>query len=204
MCYYNGRMSSASLITWAAIRAHRIKRLQAAHEAFGGTGPGRRWVTDELNHALILRLASEFQGFARDLHNESGLFVARSLAPGNQRLQDSLRVPYTQYRKLNQGNADPATLGNDFGLFGVALWPELLARYPTHAKGWNQKLVALNVARNGIAHDDGAKITRVQADGWPLTLRSVDRWKSSLDGLARGMDRVVAGHLKLMYGTTPW
>jgi hypothetical protein len=100
--------------------------------------------------------------------------------------------------------ADPATLGNDFGLFGVALWPELLARYPTHAKGWNQKLVALNVARNGIAHDDGAKITRVQADGWPLTLRSVDRWKSSLDGLARGMDRVVAGHLKLMYGTTPW
>lgn len=141
-------------MTWAAARADRIKRLRAAHEAFGGTGPGRRWVTDELNHALILRLASEFQGFARDLHDEAGLFIARSLAPGNQQLQDSLRIPYTLHRKMNQGNADPGTLGNDFGLFGMVLWG--------------------------------------------------DRWKSSLDGLARGMDRVVGRHLKLMYGTSPW
>jgi hypothetical protein len=80
----------------------------------------------------------------------------------------------------------------------------LHARYPAHATGWNHKLAALNTARNGIAHDDSAKIARVQSDGWPLTLRSVDRWKSSLDGLARAMDRVVGGHLKLMYGTSPW
>jgi hypothetical protein len=191
-------------MTWAAARADRIKRLRAAHEAFGGTGPGRRWVTDELNHALILRLASEFQGFARDLHNESGLFVARSLAPGDQQLQRSLRLPYSLNRKLNQGNADPGTLGNDFSLFGIELWPELQARYPSHAKGWNQKLSALNTARNGIVHDDSAKIARVQGDGWPLTLRSVDRWKSSLDGLTRGMDSVVGGQLKLKYGTSPW
>jgi hypothetical protein len=204
MCYYTDGMPSASLTTWAAVRARRIKRLRAAHEAFGGTGPGRRWVTDELNHALILRLASEFQGFARDLHDESSEFVTRSLAPGDHQLQKSLRVPYTQYRRLKQGNADPATLGYDFGLFGIDLWPELYARYPAHAKGWNQKLATLNAARNGIAHDDGAKITWVQAEGWTLTLRSVDRWKSSLDGLARGLDRVMAGHLKLMYGTTPW
>jgi hypothetical protein len=197
-------MASASFTTWSAARADRIKRLRAAHEAFGGTGPGRRWVTDELNHALILRLASEFQGFARDLHDEAGLFVARSLAPGNQQLQDSLRIPYTLHRKMNQGNADPGTLGNDFGLFGMVLWGALQARYPAHATGWNHKLSALNMARNGIAHDDSAKITRVQSGGWPLTLRSVDRWKSSLDGLARGMDRVVGGHLKLMYGTSPW
>ena len=105
---------------------------------------------------------------------------------------------------MNQGNAYPGTLGNDFGLFGIALWPELQARYPAHAKAWNQKLAALNTARNGIAHDDGTKIVRIQADGWPLTLRSVDRWKSSLDGLARGIDRVVGGYLKLTYGTTPW
>ena len=197
-------MPSVSLNTWTTVRAQRIKRLRAAHEAFGGTGPGRRWVTDELNHALILRLASEFQGFARDLHDECGLFIARCLAPGNQQLQDSLRIPYTLYRKMNQGNADPGTLGNDFGLFGMVLWADLQARYPTHAGAWNQKLLALNMARNGIAHDDGTKIARVQANGWPLTLRSVDRWKSSLDGLARGIDRAVGGHLKLMYGTTPW
>jgi hypothetical protein len=118
---------------WTTVRAQRIKRLRAAHEAFGGTGPRRRWVTDELNHALILRLASEFQGFARDLHDECGLFIARCLAPGNQQLQDSLRIPYTLHRKMNQGNADPGTLGNDFGLFDMVLWADLQARYPTHA-----------------------------------------------------------------------
>lgn len=191
-------------MTWDGARTDRINRLRAAHAAFGGTGPGRRWITEELNHALILRLASEFQGFARDLHDEAGRFVVRSLAPGNQQLQENLRVPYTHYRKLDQGNADPGTLGNDFGLFGIDLWPDLQAQYPSHAKGWNQKLFALNLARNGIVHDDGARIARVQADGWPLTLHSVGRWKSSLDGLARGMDRVVGGQLKLLYRTSPW
>jgi hypothetical protein len=161
-------------------------------------------VTDELNQALILRLASEFQGFARDLHDEAGLFVASYLAPGNPQLQDSLRIPYTVGRRLSQGNADPGTLGNDFGLFGIALWAELNARYRDRARDWNLKLAALNLARNGIVHDDGAKVARVQADGWPLTLRSVDRWKSALDGLARGMDLVVGGQLKLVYGAAPW
>lgn len=189
---------------WAAARGDRIKRLRAAHQAFGGTGPGRRWVTDELNHALILRLASEFQGFARDLHDESGLFVARRLAPESRELQRSLRIPYMLNRKMDQGNADPGTLGSDFALFGMVLWVELQERYPTHVKAWNQKLSALTMARNGIVHDDGTKIAQVQANGWPLTIRSVDRWQSSLDGLARGMDRVVGLHLKLMYGTSPW
>lgn len=70
-------------------------------------------MTDELNHALVLRLASEFQGYSRDLHNEAGLVLTRSVAPGNQQLQDNLRIPYTANRKLDQGNADPGSLGAD-------------------------------------------------------------------------------------------
>ncbi len=197
-------MPSSSLSTWASARTDRVRRLRAAHQALGGTGPGRRWVTDELNQALILRLASEFQGFARDLHDEAGLFVAECVAPGNLSVQDSLRIPYTFNRKLNQGNADPGTLGSDFGLFGIVLWAGLQARFQDRAKDWNYKLAALNMARNGIVHDDAAKVARVQADGWPFTLRSVDRWKAALDGLARGMDHVVSGQLKLVYGTSPW
>lgn len=197
-------MPSSSLSTWASARTDRISRLRAAHQALGGTGPGRRWVTDELNQALILRLASEFQGFARDLHDEAGAFVAAYVAPGNPRVQASLRIPFTFNRKLNQGNADPGTLGSDFGLFGIALWAGLQARFQDRAKDWNHKLAALNMARNGIVHDDAAKVARVQADGWPFTLRSVDRWKAALDGLARGIDAVVCGQLKLEYGTSPW
>jgi hypothetical protein len=197
-------MPSGSLTTWDSARTERIKRLRAAHHALGGAARGRRWVTDELNQALILRLASEFQGFARDLHDEAGVFVTGRLAPGNRQLQDVLQLPYTVSRKLNQGNADPGTLGNDFGLFGLGLWTALQSRYPARAKGWNQKLAALNMARNGIVHFNVAKIARVQADGRPLTLQSVDRWKAALDGLTQGIDRVVDGHLKLVYGTQPW
>jgi hypothetical protein len=153
---------------------------------------------------LILRLASEFQGFSRDLHDEAGLILTRSIAPGNQQLQDNLRIPYTANRKLDQGNADPGTLGADFGLFGMQLWSALYARYPARGKQWNLRLQALNLARNGLVHDDATKIARVQADGWSLTLQSVDRWKTVLDGLAEGMDRVVEGHLKLVYGASPW
>jgi hypothetical protein len=197
-------MPSAALLTWTSTRADRIERLRAVHQAFGGSGRGRRWVTDELNHALILRLAGEFQGFSRELHDEAGLFVARSIAPGNQQLQNSLRIPYTANRKLNQGNADPGTLGADFGLFGLQLWSALYARYPTRGPEWNKKLKALNTARNGIVHDDAAQIAKVQAEGWSLTLQSVTRWKSALDGLTQGMDRIVHGHLRLMYGVPPW
>lgn len=197
-------MSSASLATWATLRSDRIKRLRAAHQAFGGTGPGRRWVTEELNHALILRLATEFQGFARDLHDETGRFVAQNLAPGDMQRQNLLRMPYVKARKLDQGNADPGTLGNDFGLFSLDLWPTLRMQNPNQAAGWNKKLAAMNTARNGIVHDDREKLARIQAEGWPLTLHTVDRWKSSLDGLARGMDRAVDGHLRLVFGTSPW
>src|ERR1700722_6897152 len=187
-------MPSAALATWTSVRADRIDRLRAAHKAFGGSGRGRRWVTDELNHALIVRLASEFQGFSRDLHNEAGVVLIRTVAPGNQQLQDNLRIPYTAARKLDQGNAGPGALGADFGLFGMQLWSALYARYPARGPQRNKKLDALNLARNGLVHDDAKKIAKTQAAGWALTLQSVDRWKAVLDGLAEGMDRVVEAH----------
>jgi hypothetical protein len=57
-------VTSAGLIQWKNDRATRLDRLVSAHKTLRGMN--RRWVTDELNHSLILRLASEFQGFARE------------------------------------------------------------------------------------------------------------------------------------------
>lgn len=196
-------MVSASLVTWRSARLRRLDRLRAAHEAFG-SGPGRRWETEELNHALVLRLASEFQGFARDLHQEAldavVLAVGRSV-PG---MAAVLSIPYVTARRLDRGNADPGALGNDFGLFGMPLWPELESRYPGRSASWNRKLSALNTARNGIAHDDRRKLAMAEAGGWPMTLRSVDRWRSALNGLAQGMDHVVGEYLGGIVGTSPW
>lgn len=197
-------MPSAALRAWESTRTERIDHLRDAHRAYGGSAPGRRWVTEELNHALVLRLASEFQGFARDLHDEAGLFITRALAPGNLQLQATLRIPYTANRKLSRGNANPSTLTEDFGLFGISLWAALDRRYPRLGPTRRTKLEALNKARNAIAHDEPGKLAQLKTTGWPMTLESVDRWKSALDGLTAGIDVVVGDQLRLMYGTAPW
>jgi hypothetical protein len=197
-------MSSAALDSWRTVRTSRLDRLQAAHGAIGGAGPGRRWVTEELNHAMILRLASEFQGFARDLHDETALAVVARLAPTDLRLRSAISAPYLARRRLDRGNAEPGNLGQDFGLFGFTLWPGLRQSYPQRAPQWHSKLLLLNHARNGVAHDDGDRLRRVVEAGWPLTLGSVLRWRRALDGLARGMDHVVGRQFCEIYGGQPW
>lgn len=71
-------MVSAALTQWRTGRASKLSNLLSAHVAVGGSKAGRRWATEELNHAIVLRLASEFQGFCRDLHDEA---VGFSLVP---------------------------------------------------------------------------------------------------------------------------
>lgn len=197
-------MGSAALLVWKSDRATRLNRLLAAHRAVRGTVRGRRWVTDELNHSLILRLATEFQGYARELHDETSLAVVGALAPGNVVRQNTLQIPYSAARRLDRGNAEPNRLNADFGLFGLQLWVELDQRYPTKAPKWRKDLTVLNTARNGLAHDDVQKIANVVASGWPLTLPYVRRWRATLDGLTVGMDQVVGHYIHRTFGVQPW
>lgn len=196
-------MVSAALIQWQTSRKTKLDNLLKAHVAVGGSNAGRRWATEELNHAIILRLASEFQGYCRDLHDEAVEFFVHSVTPDPQ-LRQVLTLPYYAARRLDRGNAAPAALSNDFGYLGVKLWPSLQSLYPTRCPEWQRRLELLNQARNGIAHDDVKKLDGVVAAGWPLTLPSVRRWRSGLDGLAKGMDHVVGRGLRQMLSTAPW
>jgi hypothetical protein len=197
-------MPSTALATWRSDRTDRLNRLQAVHAAVGGVGPGRRWLTDEVNHALVLRMAAEFQGYARDLHNEASHAIARALAPSDPQRQAAILIPYTVTRRLDRGNAEPGGLGQDFGLFGMELWTAIRQRHPERGQQWLTRLQLLNEARNGLAHDSSPKIARVVAAGWPLTLQSVRKWRNGLDGLAKAMDHVTREHLRQVFGTTPW
>ena len=157
-----------------------------------------------LNHSLILRLASEFQGFARELHQDTSEAVVAAFAPGNMARQIVMRRPYLTGRRLDRGNADPDALRQDFGLFGVDFWPELDRRYPGRAPGWRHHLRLLNTARNGLAHDDEQRISEVLGQGWLLTLPFVHRWRNTLDGLANGMDHVIGHYVHRTFGVRPW
>jgi hypothetical protein len=197
-------MPSSALGSWKSDRATRLDRLLAAHKHVRVTNSGRRWVTDELNHSLILRLASEFQGFARQLHDDTSEAVVAALAPGNTTLQTSLLSPYVNGRRLDRGNADPDALHHDFRFFGMELWSELNRRYPRRAPRWHQHLRVLNTARNGLAHDDEQRIRQVLSGGWLLTLPFIHRWRIALDGLATGMDHVTGHYVHRTLGVRPW
>jgi hypothetical protein len=197
-------MASNALVEWRTVRSVRIDRLMQAHVLVGGVGSGRRWATDEINHALVLRLTSEFQGFCRALHDEAIVAIMDAVAMGDASLRDALRKVYTAARRLDRGNAEPGGLGSDFSLFNMRLWEALQIRYPARTRDWSRELELLNEARNALAHDDQAKLIKVRSAGWPATLESVRRWRGALDGLAAAMDEVTRDHLADMLKTTPW
>src|SRR5437762_7577986 len=63
-------MPSVAGQDWSAERAAALDEIEHAHRSVGGTGPGRRYVTQQINQAYALLLASQFQGFCRVLHEE--------------------------------------------------------------------------------------------------------------------------------------
>jgi hypothetical protein len=192
-------MASNALTKWRTDRAVRLDRLEVTH-----TSMNARTLTDGLNRALVLQLAAEFQGFARDLHDEAATALVAALAPSHQQRQRTLIIPYKEHRRLSYGNASPAGLARDFGLLGMSLWDILRALYPTRGRQWHDRLALLIEMRNGLAHADEQKVAKVVAAGWPLTIRSARRWRGTLDGLAIAMDRVVHDHLDRRLGISAW
>jgi hypothetical protein len=195
---------STAHVAWFGHRQARIEQLLLAHTAMGGGGPGRPRHTEQLNWALTLRLAGEFQGFARELHDVAVDHIVVVVAGGNLGLANVLRAGMTTRRHLDSGNANPRTLEEDYLRLGLRFWPDLEAA-SFRAPAWKRNLAALNEARNAIAHADEGRLLALRARGYPITLTSVRRWRTTLDGLVRTMDDVVGAYLGRLLGTgSPW
>ncbi len=202
---YGYRMSSFAYQDWIGARRARIDELFSAHTTVGGSRPGRRWQTEQLNWSLTFRLAGEFQGFTRELHDQAVDCCANSLAGTNPTLANVARTSMSSNRQLDRGNASPSALGNDFSRFGLLLWPALKTA-DRRADKWNSELETLNVARNAIAHDDQRNFLQLgNAGKFPITLTIVRTWRRALDSLAATMDDVVGDYLgTLLGGPRPW
>lgn len=195
-------MASRALALWSGTRRDRIDELYAAHAAVGGTGRGRRTATTQLNWALGLRLAGEFQGYARDLHDESIASLAATTV--TQNLQSVLQATFTLGRKLDQGNAQPSSLQQDFMRIGVPILDRVKSADPRGAT-WLKHLDDLNTARNAIAHSEPAKLAAVLEGAPNLRLTMIKRWDASLRRLAATMDSVTSTELvTLIGGAAPW
>ena len=191
-------------MTWQGERSNRLDELYAAHAHVGGTAPGRRTATQQINWALVVRLAGEFQGFARELHDLAAQTFAAWSAGGNAQTEAVLYALLTRDRQLDRGNAQPASLGSDFGRFGLVWWRALSTR-DVRTQQRQERLERLNDARNAIAHANLGELETLRVEGYPLTLDTVRLWRSALNGLAVTMDNAIANHVATVFARPrPW
>lgn len=142
-------------------------------------------------------LASHFQGFCRDLHSEAADALAQAASPAAVSL--ILRTQLVDNRQLDRGNAQPSSLGSDFGRFDLPLWDELRA-HDARSERRSAQLMLLSRWRNAIAHQEFSKTGGKRS----LNLASVRRFRSSCNGLANSMDAVLRAHLNRLTGANPW
>jgi hypothetical protein len=196
---------SVALAEWRGSRSARIDELFDAHRAIGGMSAGRRRGTEQINWALTLRVAAEFQGFARDLHDEAVDFFGVHVGSSNLALSGVLTTLLSSDRGLDKGNAHPQNLAKDFGRMGLQLWTELKG-VSARAGQWERTLMAMNKARNAIAHHDVQKLDELERDGWKLSrLETTRRFQRASGSTAAAMDTVVGSHLERIFGRgKPW
>src|SRR5947209_5971913 len=104
-------MPSHSLLRLVGERSDDLDEIENAHTSVGGTARGRRYATQQINHAYAMLLSSQFQGFCRDLHSEC---VDHLLASVPDPLRTVFRSQFIAGRKLDAGNPNPGNIGADF------------------------------------------------------------------------------------------
>jgi len=197
-------MPSIALVEWETTRANRLDELYEIHTAIGGTARGRRWRTQQINWAIALRLAGEFQGFARDLHTLSTDCFADWACGGNAQSRRVVAAALTLNRQLDRYNAQPSSIGSDFGRFGLHFWTALAAQ-DRRTRARQTHLERLNEARNAITHSRPAELQTLEAAGYPITMPTIRRWRRALSALATTMDAVMANHLAGLFSRAqPW
>lgn len=192
-------MPSSSLMKWKTVRVPALDEIENAHQQVGGSGRGRRYATQQINHAYAVLLSSQFQGYCRDLHSECVHPLVNGVTP--VALQPVLRAEFVLDRKLDKGNPNPGNIGADFSRLGVEFWREvkLLDR---RNKDRLKLLEDLNEWRNAIAHQD---FVPARLGGMTvLVLATIRNWRRACTNLAPAFDTVMAKHIGVIVGTRPW
>jgi hypothetical protein len=191
---------SLALQKWLGARATALAEIEHAHRSVGGSGPGRRYLTQQINQAYAVLLSSQFQGFCRDLHTECVYhLVASAVSPA---LLATYRNNLLFGRKLDTGNPNPGNIGADFTRLGLSFWPAVDADQPRNPQR-RRALETLNRWRNAIAHN-AFEPEMYKESRLSLQLSEVQAWRRACDGLARSFDKVLHAHLLTDTGSAPW
>ena len=154
--------------------------------------------------AYVLRVVSEFQAFARDLHDlAAAMLVERSGV--HPQFQSLLTGAATKGRGIDRGNADVRTLQGDFRRLGLS---SLNGRMGTAQPRWQATdkntygdLIEL---RNSLAHGNASQLAELRTRGVLDTVSWARQRLPSLNLEARALDRVVWDHLRQTVRADPW
>jgi hypothetical protein len=191
-------MPSRSLQTWRTIRCQALDEIEYAHRGVASSRRGSKFATQQVNYAFVMLLASQFQGFCRELHSECVDRYVQSILPKTRSL--ACREALVRLRVLDRGNANPSSIGADFGVFGFRFWAKVTtldARNAARQTG----LEELNLWRNAIAHQD---FDSAKLGASTLTVRQVREWRNVCDRLAHAFDEVMRRFLAAELGASPW
>jgi hypothetical protein len=192
-------MPSTSHREWTTSRSDALNEMARAHAAVGGSRPGRRYATQQINRSYAVLLASHFQGFCRDLHSECVAHLTRSISPVS--LRPIVGAVFTLNRQLDTRNAQPGSIGSDFGRLVVDFWIQVNAIHSGNSTR-KSELDSLNTWRNAIVHQDfdparlGGSTT--------LRLSMVRQWRKDCGHLAQSFDEVMRRHIQSLVGASPW
>jgi hypothetical protein len=193
-------MPSIAFQHWSGVRSAALDEIENAHRLVGGTGPGRRYATQQINQAYAVLLSSQFQGFCRDLYSECVDLLVAVIA--NASMRDISGRNMQHGRKLDTGNPNPGNIGADFERFDFRFWPAVDSDQVRNPQR-KALLEQLNRWRNAIAHHNFAP--DMLKGGRPsLTLAEVQDWRKACDGLARSFDNVLGVQLTSVIGAAPW
>lgn len=195
-------MASQSLKEWQTNAWAAFDEIEHAHKAVGGTKPGRRFLTQKLNYAYTMLLAARFQGFARALHAQTADAIALGAHDANY--AELLYGSLTNDTMLERHNAQPNSIADDFGRFGLDIWVEV-DRVRSGNDERRKKLWDIITWRNAIAHDDiDAKLKRGALEPSTISLATCRGWRSALNVLATSLDRVAADRCYALGLPRPW
>lgn len=155
---------------------------------------------------MFLRLAAEFQEYARFLHTLASDMLVSACADGKISLAVILSRNFLTKRDLDSYNACAESVTNDFHRLGLTIWDALTEIHEARqTEAWKRTLAHLNTARNAVAHNDADKFESLSKANIVLSLETFKRWHQELDGLVTAMDEVVGDYLsELLTVDRPW
>ncbi|MEV6479191.1 hypothetical protein [Streptomyces sp. NPDC051576] len=199
-------MTSVALADWNAKRAASIDLAWQMHsmQVAAPSPAGSGWEVEQALAVVLQRMATEFQGFCRALHDEASEFFASTAAQGNLDLESTLRKLLTRARGLDSGNAQSKSISQDYSRFGFIFWQAMQVA-DGRAGAWPEELAKFNEMRNAVAHDDTAKMYSLNSKGYALDAPTLQNWHTMLDDIATLMDDVVSLSLSALLGVSrPW